>query len=705
MFDRTGKPVGERDVDQSIGFGVTRNTYSAHSKFSENTQADKVVDRSGKPEERNSSNAQIRTLLDEQRQMIIAEYCEKIGHHELQAAHAEEERRILREELWRQQMDFREAHQQSLTEMEQLRKFQSSTFDTIARRKFVEDQNTILELSGPVQELQNEVNCMNDSKDFQDAESVRSGNSHVTSRPVSFPPHPIPEGMLRPSFISPSRREGPPSIWDTHGISGNVFANPHASSSAPYPQELNQWGTTTEEPLHTVEKSERPEQNQDLRCQSGPSAKDSVIFSGGDSSNNYGADQQRLQISDIHFDKFPTPATFACWKIRFKTEVRTCSQFPTEAMQWIKEVELVDSVDELRSSSSTRGISMPNFEVLDARIASALNKIIHNSHFKRRISLEEQKAQKQDRFLRGRPIAYLIYDYFRVTGSHDSVENYTDLFTVVLRNDDLQEFDSKWDGILLSMTKIPSDDILEGLYKLRIRESDQLNTVLELYDLEIHQKKLGPDYHRLKTMVKRSFEQEVRNKNFGSAVAPSWHGWPCQRCGEHRHASQDPELHHAQLWTTQKDGTPPSPRRNAHSRTLYSAWSLLLDAQSSCVVLLVVLGLVRCLRWKMGTKLGRSQLHARPVEIFPRPSVTLSNTSPAMYRRSSVVSWSDSLTARAGRYGPLCAQRAGATFFWFSFLQVSTPLSLVGLLAHFLLCKAYRALIVSKLMDSAEWSR
>ena len=54
---------------------------------------------------------------------------------------------------------------------------------------------------------------------------------------------------------------------------------------------------------------------------------------------------------------------------------------------------------------------MPNFEVLDARIASALNKIIHNSHFKRRISLEEQKAQKQDRFLRGRQIAYLIYEY------------------------------------------------------------------------------------------------------------------------------------------------------------------------------------------------------------------------------------------------------------------------------------------------------
>ena len=212
--------------------------------------------------ERDSSNAQIRTLLEEQRQTIIAEYREKVGHHELQAAHAEEERRLLQGQLWRQKWEFREAHQQGLTEMEELRKFQSSAFDTIARRKLIEDQNTILELSGRVQELQNEVNCLNDSQDFQDAESVRSGNSHVTSRPVSFPPHPIPEGMLRHSFVSPRRKEGPPSIWDTQGISGKFLEDPPASSSA-----------------------------------------------------------------DLHFDKFPTPATFACWKTRFKTEVCTCPNF------------------------------------------------------------------------------------------------------------------------------------------------------------------------------------------------------------------------------------------------------------------------------------------------------------------------------------------------------------------------------------------
>ena len=99
-------------------------------------------------------------------------------------------------------------------------------------------------------------------------------------------------------------------------------------------------------------------------------------------------------------------------------------------MLWIKEVEMVDSVDDLKSSSSIRGIGMPDFEVLDAKTASALNRIIHNTQFKRKVSLVEMKAQKEDRFLRGRQIAHLIYEYFRVTGANDSVENHADLFTI-----------------------------------------------------------------------------------------------------------------------------------------------------------------------------------------------------------------------------------------------------------------------------------
>ena len=90
-----------------------------------------MVDRSGQRDECNSSKAQIRTLLEEQRQTILADCNARVSHHELQAAQAEEERRLLQGQLWQQKLEFREAHQRSLTEMEELRKFQSSTFDTM----------------------------------------------------------------------------------------------------------------------------------------------------------------------------------------------------------------------------------------------------------------------------------------------------------------------------------------------------------------------------------------------------------------------------------------------------------------------------------------------------------------------------------------------------------------------------------------------
>ena len=99
MVDRTGELVERSDSDH-FGFSV-RNVNSAQNQFPVITQAERMVDRTGKlveemiAEERESSSAQIRTLLNEQRKTITAEYCEKVSHHELQAAHAEEERRLL----------------------------------------------------------------------------------------------------------------------------------------------------------------------------------------------------------------------------------------------------------------------------------------------------------------------------------------------------------------------------------------------------------------------------------------------------------------------------------------------------------------------------------------------------------------------------------------------------------------------------------
>ena len=109
----------------------------------------------------------------------------------------------------------------------------------------------------------------------------------------------------------------------------------------------------------------------------------------------------------------------------------------------------------------------------------------------------------------------MIYDYFRVIGAHDTVLDFADFFSITLRNDN--QCSGKGYKMGRSSTvhvKKTSDDILESLYKLRIRESAQLRTVLELYDMEIHQKISMPNYQKLKAMVKRSIDQKLRLRNF-----------------------------------------------------------------------------------------------------------------------------------------------------------------------------------------------
>ena len=163
---------------------------------------------------------------------------------------------------------------------------------------------------------------------------------------------------------------------------------------------------------------------------------------------------------------------------------------------------MVDSLDELKSSRSVNGKYFPDFEMLDAKIAIALNNVIQNSQF---------KEKGRPRGSRKPPKRGSVS-----TRETDRLHNLRlfQLISVTLRDDNIQEFDTRWNDVLLSMSKNPSDDISENLYKFRIRESDHLKTVLELYDMEIHQKMSVPNYQKLKTMVNRSIDQKLRLRNF-----------------------------------------------------------------------------------------------------------------------------------------------------------------------------------------------
>ena len=122
----------------------------------------------------------------------------------------------------------------STHEMEELKRAQELRVDEFSRGKLIDNQNTINELKAKAQELKNEVKCMEDPREYKDAESVRSGRStHVPSELALFPFPTEPRGLL-------SRDRNPqPDILNTYGITGNVFANSPAYSSTPYSRMVN----------------------------------------------------------------------------------------------------------------------------------------------------------------------------------------------------------------------------------------------------------------------------------------------------------------------------------------------------------------------------------------------------------------------------------------------------------------------------------
>ena len=166
--DRTGKPVDCRDISHEQGQEIQRQ---------------------------NSENEQIRTLLDRQREHIFADCQAEIRKHEFQAdydrrsiqklaetiesqkeeicrAHQGDERRrqdhqLFHEQLLKQIGDLCEAHEKSLSEMEELKRFQGSTFDTIARKKLVEDRDTILNVLARYRNGKMKIIVLNDSRDFK----------------------------------------------------------------------------------------------------------------------------------------------------------------------------------------------------------------------------------------------------------------------------------------------------------------------------------------------------------------------------------------------------------------------------------------------------------------------------------------------------------------------------------------------------------
>ena len=228
-------------------------------------------------------------------------------------------------------------------------------------------------------------------------ESNYSGRlSHVSSQPVMIP--------SSNSLLSREKRL-PLDTWNPSGLQENVFGNQFSTFASPrdYPQRISPDDVhRNREAVPEAGRTKTTHTSEDRQHQgtipmrtfaTRPLTTSSAIPV--ELPQNYMVGWERQQISELQFDNSQIHNRFLVWKIRFKTQVDTCSDFPSDAMLWIKEVEMVDSLDELKSSQSGVGNNFQNFEMLDEKIASSLNKIIQNSHFKKKVSLRNRKPKKK----------------------------------------------------------------------------------------------------------------------------------------------------------------------------------------------------------------------------------------------------------------------------------------------------------------------
>ena len=148
--------------------------------------------------------------------------------------------------------------------------------------------------------------------------------------------------------------------------------------------------------------------------------------------------------------KFPDHAEFQSWITNFRTKVCSKAKNPTRVLQWIKEIEAAKSAGRPQHSKIENGqrchwLWRIGFDD-DVSIGEVPREAKHTSG--KKISVEEQRAQKDNRFLRGRQIAHLIYEYVRPTGSDDEIQGLSGFIRIKLDNDKIQDFAERWEQAL-----------------------------------------------------------------------------------------------------------------------------------------------------------------------------------------------------------------------------------------------------------------
>ena len=188
--------------------------------------------------------------------------------------------------------------------------------DEVSVRKLRENHETIQQLTLQLQQMQEQMNSVSDSGDFEDVESYCSGRScHVSSQPVMIP--------SSRSLLSRDKRL-PLDTWDQSGLQENVFGNQFSTFDSPkdYPQR-NQSDDVQRNPDAAPEagRTKTGHTSEDRQNQgtipmptfaTRPLTTNSTIPV--ELLQIYMVAEQRQQMSELQFDRFPNPSSFWCGK-------------------------------------------------------------------------------------------------------------------------------------------------------------------------------------------------------------------------------------------------------------------------------------------------------------------------------------------------------------------------------------------------------
>ena len=284
-------------------------------------------------------------------------------------------------------------------------------------------------------------------------------------------------GAIPSPRTMPCRDSGlPHETRNVMGTSGNVCERPPAQeglSSSIWNNSKNLATSSQELRTDTERNTKRPEsemrrepQHSSIPVPPFQSESGLLNHTGGTYSHSGVINYPRFPISKLHLGRFPDSMEFQSWKVNFKTEVQN-QQILISQCNGSKKLRWQSQLTNSWHRDRLQGEEISPTTICLMRWLRLHWKDFSTSMFssEKRVSVEEQCAQKYDRFLRGRQNAYIIYEHFRATGPYEAVQRLSDFFNKRLQNDDVQDLYVRWDQALSSASDTPSDVILEGLYK------------------------------------------------------------------------------------------------------------------------------------------------------------------------------------------------------------------------------------------------